>query len=330
MKGDRFTYNKRAKYHYNPSTLRFEKIERSWKSIALIGLGFLCGGVALVAVGVLISLYSFDSPKDKFLKNEIAQLELEYDLMYSELDTLSYILEQLQKRDNSIYRVIFEADPVDENFRRAGIGGTERFRRLRNMDNGAIVSRNLGRIEELKRQLVTQSRSYDELVDMIHNKEDLLVHIPAIQPVSNKDLTRIASGFGMRIHPIYKTRKMHEGLDFTAPRGTEIFATGDGVITKAGRSAGYGKMVEIAHGYGYRSRYAHMQNVDCRIGQRVKRGERIGFVGSTGLSTAPHLHYEIIKDGRKIDPINFFFNDLTDEEYATVIELANKANQSFD
>jgi murein DD-endopeptidase MepM/ murein hydrolase activator NlpD len=186
-------------------------------------------------------------------------------------------------------------------------------------------------VELLKRKLVAQSKSYDEISKMIRDKEDMFQHIPAIQPVANKDLTRIASGYGYRIHPIYKTRKMHWGIDFTAPTGTEIFSTGDGVITRAGRSkSGYGVMVEIAHGYGYRSIYAHLSQVSVKAGQRIARGERIGYVGNTGLSTAPHLHYEIVKDGNKIDPINFFYHDLSDEEYALVIQLAGRVNQSFD
>lgn len=321
---------KKIKYYYNPSTLRFERIERTFGSVALRTFGFLCAALVFAAGIVFAAFAWIDSPEDKLHKAEISRLRLEYDLMANELDTMRYVLEKLQERDNNIYRVIFEAEPVSGSIRAAGIGGSERFQRLNNYENGQIMKRNLTRLEQLKRQLVGQSRSYDEITKMIADKEDMLQHIPAIQPVSNVDLTRIASGYGMRIHPIYKTRKMHEGIDFTAPTGTEIYSTGNGVVTKAGRMRGYGNVVEIAHGYGYRTRYAHLSKIDCRVGQRIGRGEVLGLVGNTGLSTAPHLHYEVLKDGRKIDPINYFYHDLSDEEYAKVIELANKANQSFD
>jgi murein DD-endopeptidase MepM/ murein hydrolase activator NlpD len=321
---------KKVKYYYNPKTLRFERIERSLGSVALRVFGFLCATLVFAGLIVFGAFTFLDSPKDRYLKQEIARLRLEYDLMQQELDTLAYILEKLQDRDNNIYRVIFEAEPVSAGIRLSAIGGSERFKRLNNYENGPIIKRNLAQVEMIKRQLVAQSRSYDELARLIQEKEAMLQHIPAIQPVANDELSRIASGFGYRIHPIYKTRKMHEGLDFTAPTGTPIYATGNGVVTKVGREQGYGNMVEIAHGYGYRTRYAHMHKFSCRVGQRVKRGEIIGVVGNTGLSTAPHLHYEVIKDGVKVDPINFFYNDLSDEEYALVIELANKANQSFD
>jgi murein DD-endopeptidase MepM/ murein hydrolase activator NlpD len=321
---------KKVKYYYNPSTLRFEKIERSWKSLGFRAFGFLCATMVFATLIVVAAFQFLDSPKEKFLKNEISQLKLEYDLMDLELDTLNHIMESLSDRDNNIYRVVFEAEPVSSNLRIAGIGGSERNKRLSNLENGQVIRRNTVKLDQLKRQLVTQSRSYDEISKMIEDKEEMLAHIPAIQPIANKDLRRIASGFGMRIHPIHKTRKKHEGIDFTAPRGTDIYSTGNGVVTKAGRMMGYGNVVVVTHGFGYKSLYAHMRSFDVRIGQKVNRGEVLGKVGNTGLSTAPHLHYEIMKDGIKIDPINYFYNDLTDEEYSMVIELAAQANQSFD
>jgi hypothetical protein len=330
---------KKVKYYYNPSTLRFEKIERSAGNIALRIFAFLCAASVFGALVVVIVMTSLDSPKERFLRNEIGSLKLEYDLMSQELDTLNYILESLQERDNNIYRVIFEAEPLAHNIRMAPIGGSERHTRLNKLENGEIIKGNLEDIEMLKRRLVSQSRSYDEISRMITEKEELLARIPAIQPVSNEELKRIASGFGMRIHPIYKTRKMHEGIDFTAPTGSNVYATGDGVVVRAERGRGYGNIIEIAHGHGYRTRYAHLSKFDCRAGQRVSRGERIGFVGSTGLSSGPHLHYEVLreitddqgnKSWKKVDPINYFFHDLTDEEFDKVIELANKSNQSFD
>jgi murein DD-endopeptidase MepM/ murein hydrolase activator NlpD len=317
----------KVKYQYNPSTLRYERVKKPGGILALQLFGYGC---IIVLLSFAIS-YLWDSPKERFLKNEIRTLKFEYDLVEDRLDTLGAVLTQLQDRDDNIYRVIFEAEPYPKHERLAGIGGTERLKSSwKNLENGLLLKTTSDKLEEIKRKLVAQSKSYDEISTMIKDKEAMLAYIPAIQPVANKDLRRIASGFGYRIHPITKLRKFHWGIDFTAQAGTEIYSTGDGTVTKAKRMMGYGKLVEIDHGYGYKTRYAHMSNYNVRAGQKVKRGELIGFVGSTGLSTAPHLHYEVMKNDTKINPINFFYHDLTDEDYQKVIELAERVNQSFD
>jgi murein DD-endopeptidase MepM/ murein hydrolase activator NlpD len=322
---------KKTKYYYNPTSLRFEKIEVSRMRIAMQVFGWICTALVFGGIIVWIAFSFFDSPKERYLKKQIAEMEFEYELMGNKLDTMVVILEELQYRDDNIYRTIFEAEPVSRNERLAGIGGSERFTRMSNLDNAELVKSTALKLELIRRKMVVQSKSYDEVSELIKNKEDLLSHTPAIQPVSNKDLNRISSGFGYRIHPVYKFAKMHEGLDFTAPRGTDVYAAADGVIAVANvSSSGYGNEIVINHGYGYKTRYAHLNGFAVRQGQKVKRGELIGYVGNTGLSTAPHLHYEVEKDGFKVDPINFFYNDLTPEQYLKVIELANQNNQSYD
>ncbi|HAE13760.1 MAG: M23 family metallopeptidase [Chitinophagales bacterium] len=322
---------KKTKYYYNPNSLRFEKLEISRLRVALTIFGWVCTALVFAGIIVWIAFTWFDSPKERYLKKQIAEMEFEYELMTDKLDTMAIILNELQYRDDNIYRTIFEADPVSRNERLVGIGGSERFGRMSNLDNAELVKSTALKLELIKRRMVVQSKSYDELSDMVRDKEKLLAHTPAIQPVSNKDLERISSGFGYRIHPVYKFAKMHEGLDFTAPRGTDVFATADGVVETANISSrGYGNEIVINHGYGYKSRYAHLNGFAVKQGQKVKRGELIGYVGNTGLSTAPHLHYEVEKDGIKVNPINFFYNDLTPEQYLRVIDLANQYNQSYD
>ncbi|KRP10202.1 MAG: peptidase M23 [Sphingobacteriales bacterium BACL12 MAG-120813-bin55] len=322
---------KKTKYYYNPTNLRFEKLEVSRWRIALQVFGWVCTALVFASLIVWVAFTWFDSPKERYLKRQIAEMEFEYERMSDKLDTMGVILSELQYRDDNIYRTIFEAEPVSRNERLAGIGGSERFKRLNQLDNAELVKNTAMKLELVKRKMVVQSKSYDEVSELVKDKEKLLAHTPAIQPVSNKQLDRISSGFGYRIHPVYKVPKLHEGIDFTAPRGTDVYATADGVVEEANVSArGYGNEIVINHGYGYKTRYAHLTSFKVRRGQQVKRGELIGYVGNTGLSTAPHLHYEVEKDGLKVNPINFFYNDLAPEEYLRVIELANQSNQSYD
>lgn len=322
---------KKTKYFYNPATLRFEKLEISGWIIALRVFGWIC--TALVFAGIIVWLaYTYlDSPKERYLKNQIDGMDLELSLMNNRLDTMAVILDEIEHRDDNIYRTIFEADPVSRSERMAGIGGSERFKRMNKLDNAELLKNTAAKLELIRRKMVVQSKSFDEISKLVLIKEEILAATPAIQPVSNKDLDRITSGFGYRIHPIYKVLRMHEGIDFTAPRGTDVYATADGVVEYASPSAsGYGNELVINHGFGYKTRYAHLNGFKVRKGQVVKRGELVGYVGNTGLSTAPHLHYEVEKDGIKLDPVNFFYNDLTPEEYLKVIETANQTNQSYD
>lgn len=277
----------RIKYYYNTAKLRYEKVEITWKQRLLRVFGFL-SATAVFALLILVLAYSYlDSPKEKQLKSEIDQLQLQYELAHDKLSLMEKVMKNLQDRDDNIYRVIFEAEPISESIRTSGFTATN-YAELQSYSNGELMIETAKRINRVAKQMYIQSRSYDEVAKMVKDKAKLLSSIPAIQPISNKELNRIGSGFGYRIDPIYKTVKMHEGIDFTAPMRTEIYATGNGRVVEVARlHRGYGNMIIIDHGYGYRTLYAHMSKFNVRPGQLVKRGEVIGFVGNTGKSTAP-------------------------------------------
>lgn len=322
---------KKIKYHFNPSNLRYEKIEMTWGRILLKAFGFLSATAVAAAFIVFLTFQFIDSPKEKQLKRSNAQMEINYEQLNERIAFLEDVLTGLQTRDEDIYRTIFEADPIPESIREAGFGGGNRYRLLENMNNSDLVIETTKRVDQFSKQLYIQSKSYDEIIDLLKNKEDMLASIPAIQPIHNKELKRLASGFGHRIHPIYKTRKMHWGLDFSAPTNTPIYATGKGKVVEVSYSKrGYGHHVIIDHGFGYKTLYAHMNTIDVKKGQWVNRADVIGTVGNTGTSTAPHLHYEVFKNGKKINPINFFYNDLSPDEYDKIVEIASSSNQSFD
>jgi murein DD-endopeptidase MepM/ murein hydrolase activator NlpD len=321
----------KIKYKYNPNTLNYEKIQLTLKDklktlAVYVLVGFFFAGI------IIFFAYTFlDSPKELMLKRENAQLRQQYALLIKDLDALERVLADIERRDDDIYRVVFEAEPISDGVRRSGVGGVNRYAHLKGFNNSDLVIEATRRLDQVAKRIYIQSKSFDEVIELARNKEALLAAIPAIQPVANKDLKRLASGYGYRIDPIYKVRKMHWGMDFSAPVGTDIFATGDGVVENVISSrGGYGKHVIIDHGFGYQTLYAHMSQIGVRRGQKVKRGDVIGQVGNTGKSTGPHLHYEVIKDGKKVNPANFYFNDLTPEEYDLMIELSSSANQSFD
>ena len=294
-------------------------------------LSFAGTGVVFAALGVLIAYNTIDSPKEKQLNRELDQMRLEYDLVNQRLKQMSIVLEDLQDRDDNIYRVVFEAEPIPDEVRKAGFGGVNRYSKYKELENRDLLTETMRRTDILSKQIVIQSKSYDEIFTMIRNKAAMLSCIPAIQPVNNKDLKRMASGFGYRTDPIYKTTKFHAGMDFAATVGTEIYATGDGIVVRADADAsGYGNHVRINHGYGYLTLYGHMSKISVRPGQRVKRGDVIGLVGNTGKSVGPHLHYEVHKNNEAINPVNFYYNDLSPEEYARMIELSGTENQAFD
>jgi murein DD-endopeptidase MepM/ murein hydrolase activator NlpD len=322
---------KKVKYYYNTQSLRYEKFEDSLQSKILRIVGFISATLVFAFIIVYLAYTYLDSPKEKTLKREISQMQLEYDLLNKKLDHMTRVMADLQDRDDNIYRVIFEAEPIPLSIRQAGSGGINKYSELMNYDNGQLMSSAAQKMDLIRKQLYIQSKSYDEVSLLIKKKEEVLSSIPAIQPISNKQLSHIASGFGMRMDPIYKIPKMHEGLDFTAPTGTPIHATGDGTISIVEYGdRGYGNHVTINHMVGYQTHYAHMSRIIVRERQEVKRGDIIGYVGSTGKSTAPHCHYEVIKNGVKIDPVNFFFNDLTPLEYEEMLKSADLSNQSFD
>ncbi len=321
----------KVKYHFNTHSLTYEKVVISvWKRIWRV-LAFLGAAVVFGAVIMLISYSYFDSPKEKQLRREISELTLQYDILNQRLDQVSDVMKDLEQRDDDIYRVIFEAEPISPSVREAGFGGVNRYRALENYSNAKLITETTKKLDKISKQMYVQSKSFDELFQLAKNKNEMLASIPAIQPISNKDLKRMASGFGYRIHPIYKTQKMHTGVDFSANIGTEIYATGNGRVAEVEKeSRGYGNNIVINHGYGYQSLYAHLSKIVVRPGQKVTRGDLIGYVGSTGTSTAPHLHYEVIKNGTKVNPVNFFFNDLSPQEYEQMLEISSQINQSFD
>lgn len=322
---------KKIKYYYNTNTLRYEKLETPLRVKLLRVFGFLAA--ALVTAG-LISYAAFQfigSPKEKILAQQNKIMRDKYADLQEDLKSIQAQMRELEKRDNDVYRAIFEANPIPDSARAKELETKQEIEKVQNIKDYQLVASITNTLNNLNARIAAQKKSYEQVEDLVKNKEQLLAHTPAIQPVSNKDLNRIASGFGYRIDPVYKTTKFHAGLDFSAPQGTPIYATADGTITTAGSTGnGYGNHVIINHGYGYETLYGHMVRVKVRNGESVKRGEVIGWVGSTGKSTGPHCHYEVHKNGEKIDPIYFFYNDLSPDQFDQLLKKAAASNQSFD
>jgi murein DD-endopeptidase MepM/ murein hydrolase activator NlpD len=320
-----------TKYKFNPESLSFDKIRLGIRALLLRFLAYFTGSVIIALVYWAIFASFFDSPKEKALKREVEQMTIQYDLIHREMANVESVLEDLQKTDDNLYRTIFEAEPVPAEEREGGIGGVNRYEALEGYNNSNLVIETANRLDKIRKKVYIQSKSFDDLIILARNKEEMLRSVPAIIPISNKDLTRTASGFGWRIHPYYKISKFHYGMDFTAPFGTDVYATGNGtVIGVLSSQRGLGKHLIIDHGFGYTSIYAHLSNFNVRVGQKVQRGDIIGFIGSTGMSVANHLHYEIKLNGVNVDPVNYYFEDLTAAEYEKMIEIASKTGQSFD
>jgi murein DD-endopeptidase MepM/ murein hydrolase activator NlpD len=322
----------KIKYYYDTETCKYERVKTKTSDIVLNALGILAF-IVMAAAGLLILYVSyFPSPKTIVQENKIAEQQFFISKLSRDVENLDAILQGIEKRDDNIYRVVLGAEPIDSSIRKAGAGGSDRYADIREKDiiNEDMVIDLNKKVDMLRRKLYIESKSQDELVKLADNKEKLYAAIPAIQPISNKQLMALASGFGLRTHPIYKVRKMHSGIDFAASIGTPIYATADGkVISVDTKYSGYGKVVEIDHGFGYHTRYAHMHGFAVRTGQGVRRGDLVGYVGNTGLSTAPHLHYEVLINGKHVDPVHYFYNDLTPAEYEKVLELSSIENQSL-
>lgn len=315
-------------YHFNKATLTYEKIERSIaKTLYRVVLPQFTLSIILgILIFIGFSIF-FESPAELNLKEANDQMRFKYDMLNKNFDKTASTLSKLQKRDDKIYRMIFEAEPIPNSIRLAGYGGTDKYKNLRGFENSEILISTSKRLDVLSKQIVVQSKSYDEIIELVKNKEKLLACIPAIQPISNKDLTRFGSAFGFRMHPILHVWKMHTGVDLTAPTGTKVYASGDGVVLRADSEAsGYGNHIRINHGYGYETLYGHLSKILVRAGQKVKRGDIIGLVGSTGRSTSPHLHYEVRINGDPVNPLNFYYNDLNDEDYEKMIEMSSTAD----
>lgn len=318
------------KYRYNPNTTSL-KPERPSRIKLFRNLAAF---IVVTAFFGIISGFIFskkvNSPEENSLTAELEEMKIQYELLNKKLKQSQEVLVQIEERDNNIYRSYFELDPISEDVRKAGFGGVNRYAKFSDWKYSDIVTEVSKNIDVLNKQLVIQSKSLDEIVLSAKEKEKMLSHLPAIQPVANKDLKRLASGYGMRLHPILKIGKMHNGLDFAAHVGTPIYATGDGKVKSVGRHGGYGNVVVINHGYGYETLYAHMSKFKVRRGQKVKRGDVIGYVGNTGLSTGPHLHYEIHKDGKEIDPISYFYQDVSPDEFKILYDKSQQMSVSLD
>ncbi len=319
--------SKKNRYHFDHHSMRFERVKGSFKEKLKSVSYSVALGVVLATVILVLGYNFIDSPKEKNLKREIKQYERQYSLLSKRLANLETVLKDLQNRDDNIYRVIFESEPIPSSVRNAGIGGAERYDALKGFDNSRIITETSQKIDKVSRQMYIQSKSLDEIFGIAKKKYERMACMPAILPVSKKQ-GKIMSGFGERFHPILKYMRPHTGIDIAAPTGSYIYATADGVITTAGRGGdGYGICCIINHGFGYQTLYGHMSEILVRENQKIKRGEIIGKVGSSGLSSAPHLHYEVIQNGKKVNPIYFFFNDLSPEEYEEVLEKSREENQ---
>jgi len=322
---------KKIKYYYNTHTLRYEKLETPLRVKLLRVFGFIAAALVTAAIISLFAFRFIGSPNEKLLRAENERMNDRYRELSQQTKKIEQQMQELEDRDNEVYRSIFEASPIPDSARLKDIEKEQQIAKVEGMEEDDLINSIVSSLNNMSSRINAQKASYKDLAGMMNNKEKLLAATPAIQPVSNADLKRIASGFGYRIDPVYKTVKLHPGLDFTAPAGTPIYATADGAIEFAGnRGDGYGNCVIINHGFGYKTLYGHMYRIKARGGQRVKRGEVIGWVGSTGKSTGPHCHYEVIKNGNKIDPIYFFYNDLTPEQFDRLLKLAAASNQSFD
>ena len=322
---------KKIKYYYNTNTLRYEKLVVPLRVKLLRVLGFIAAAIVTAFTIVAIAFQFVDSPKEKLMRMQNERIREDYVLLNTKLGSVQQQLTELEKRDNQVYRAIFEANPVPDSARAKLMEKQNEVKLVESMEDNDLAFSIASTLDNLTNRMKFQQKSYNDIENMIRNKEQLLACTPAIQPVSNKDLSRIASGFGYRIDPVYKTTRFHAGLDFAAPMGTPIYATADGRIEVAGNTGnGYGIHVLIDHGFGYETLYGHMVRVKVRSGQKIKRGEVIGWVGSTGKSTGPHCHYEVHKNGIHVDPVYFFYNDLTPEQFDRIVKMASVSNQSFD
>lgn len=323
----------KVKYYYDPENLAYKKIEpKRGRKVGFVALWMLSSALfGFIAFWVLVNTSILDTPKDRIQKREIENLQFRYSLLNKKMEQIEEVLHDIAERDNNLYRVYFNADPIPFEQRKAGFGGVNRYRDLEGFNNSELLINTSKRMDILTKELVIQSKSLDEIYNLAKSQEELLAAIPAIQPIKNEQLTRMASGYGYRNDPFTKIRKFHAGMDFTAKTGTPIYATGDGIVERAdNRASGYGNHIVLKHGFGYKTLYAHLSKYNVKKGQRVKRGDIIGFVGSTGRSEAPHLHYEVHVNGKPVNPINFYYGNISAEEFEEISRLANQENQSLD
>jgi murein DD-endopeptidase MepM/ murein hydrolase activator NlpD len=322
---------KKIKYYYNTHTLRYEKLETPLRVRLLQVFAFIIACLLSGLIIVFIIFKYIDSPKEKILRQENDDMKESYSLLTGRLNELELQMDELENRDNNVYRAIFGSDPIPDSARVKDMEKKNEVKLVARMGEGELVKGITKQLNNLLLRTAYQDKSYVFIADLVKNKEKLLNATPYIQPVSNKNLNRIGGGFGYRIDPVYKDRRRHLGMDFTAPQGTPIYATADGVVIDAGfNTGGYGNRVLINHGFGYQTLYGHMYKIKARVGQKVKRGEVIGYIGNTGKSTGPHCHYEVHRSGIPVDPIYYFYNDLTPAQFDRILKLAAVGNQSLD
>jgi len=321
----------KVKYRFNAHTLSYDKIVISFKTklkrfLALFSTTLVSS--VLIAVGIL---QFYESPHMSSLRKENERLLTQYELLYKDLSTVEKVLDEIEQRDNNLYRVVFESDPIPSTIRRAGFGGVNKYSQLESFDNSELVIKTAEKLDILSKQAYIQSKSYDEVLTMAMNKEKLVTSMPAIMPISNKSLKSTASGWGYRFHPIYKIKQFHYGMDFTASIGTKVYATGDGVVRDVQSiGGGYGRWIMIDHGFDYKTMYAHLSGFNVKVGDLVKRGQVIGYVGNSGTSTGPHLHYEVHKNGEPVNPQYYYFKDLNAQEYEKMVSISSNIGQTFD
>lgn len=322
---------KKVKYYYNTHTLRYEKLETPLRVRLLQVIGFIAASIVTGLIIFVIAFQYIDSPKEKYLRQQNDDLKENYSVFMERIKQLELQMDEIANRDNTVYRSIFQSQPIPDSARIKDMEQKNEVKLVQRMGESELVKSIQNQLNNLSLRSAYQVKSFEEITNMINNKEKLLAAIPSIQPISNKNLTRVASGFGYRIDPVYKDRRGHWGLDFTAPMGTPIYATADGRVKDAGyNTGGYGNHVVINHGYGYETLYGHMLRIKARVGEMVKRGEVIGYVGNSGKSTGPHCHYEVHRSGIRVDPIYYFYNDLTPAQFDRILKLAAASNQSFD
>jgi murein DD-endopeptidase MepM/ murein hydrolase activator NlpD len=334
---DRYLWNERfapnmskVKYRYNTKTLAYEKAITPVRTRIFRIVSFLGTASVIGVISVIIAYQYLGSPNEKQLNRELEKMKLQYSILNRRVELMNQVMADLSRRDNNTYRAILETDSIPDAIRKAGFGSMDRYKSLEGFVFSDMMFSLTQKVDKLEKMMYIQSKSYDEVYKLAKNKAKLIASIPAIMPISNADLRHQPGGFGWRTHPIYKTAEFHPGMDFAAPQGTEIYATGDGIVTIADdKSSGYGWHVVIDHGFGYETLYAHMTKMAVTPGQQVRRGQVIGYVGSTGLSTAPHCHYEVHKNGELMNPINYYYN-LTPEEYQELVELSSQSGQAFD
>ncbi len=320
----------KKKYKINPQTLAMEQVEHGFRYwLRQTGI-YVFAGIVLGIGFLYLFLIFFPSPREKQLLREKATMESQLEVLNSQVDQMQVVMTDLQQRDDNLYRVLFGAEPIPLSVRQGAQRKIDYYEQLAKMTNSELAADLTLKVDLLEKEMYVQAKSYDEVAQMAKEQEIRMENIPAIQPVMNKDLKRVASGYGMRIDPVYHVRKFHQGMDFTAPTGTEIFATGNARVEFTGWKQGYGNTVILDHGYGYKTLYAHLYKSLVRKGQKVRRSDIIALVGNTGKSTGPHLHYEVRLNGKPVDPRNYYFYDLSPEEYDQMIQLSNNFGQMLD